>query len=352
MQAAIVLAVAALHERALQAVAPLAWRNRCHVPSVPDSPWGSVDNRIMTTVALERACEHCGRSFTPKRSDARFHTDACRTAAGRSKRTEPNRTPAMAKTRAPVTAIRAEPLTWNPPSEPRRVQSTDEPCPDCGDMLAATARGTWRACLTCRRAVVPTAVAAPYGRGRGALERQVTTQRERDLDAIALARRKGVMLGQLSQLATDDRLHSESVPVVEWFAGEVKAAKSGGRLDELGQLLPESGIRRRHWWQGEPAALPVGYDDLDDDDELDDDDGEPAVSPPQLTIAPASGPGGLTWAGALAAQGWRLSPIVGGCQIIGHGGLCGQTTTQRIAGGWVCPQCYAALCAVITGSSA
>jgi hypothetical protein len=196
---------------------------------------------------------------------------------------------------------------WDPPGEPRQAYRTDEPCPDCGELLLADPQGTWRACGSCRQGVVPAAARAPYARGEDAAQRQVTSQRERDLEAIGLARRKGVMLAQLDALAADDRLHPESIPVVEWLAGEVRAATTGRRLDELAELAadPAAGIRRRRWWHGQPAALPAAYDDEDQADENGDDPG---------TIA-AAGPGpGIDYAVELAAREWVFRP---------HGpGLC------------------------------
>ncbi|HVB44892.1 MAG TPA: FtsK/SpoIIIE domain-containing protein [Streptosporangiaceae bacterium] len=66
---------------------------------------------------------------------------------------------------ATVSAIRPdEPLTWEPPSEPRRSYRTAEPCQACGQPLIAGPRGTWRACV---HLVVPPAVSVPYARGPG-----------------------------------------------------------------------------------------------------------------------------------------------------------------------------------------
>ena len=84
--------------------------------------------------------------------------------------------------------------------------------------------------------VVPAGVAAPYDRADQI--RQVRSQREIDLAEIGLARRKGVMLGQLGELAANPRLDQASVPVVEWFREQVHTARSDGRLDELAALLP------------------------------------------------------------------------------------------------------------------
>jgi hypothetical protein len=215
--------------------------------------------------------------------------------------------------------------------------------------------------------VTPPAVLAPYQRdGAPAAARQVKSQRERDLEALGLARRKGIMLGQLAELAADDRLDPASLPVVEWFREQIKDAASDGRLDELAALLPEAGIRRRHWWHGQPAAIePADYDDGDQADGLDyDDEDDDEYSAPAVVAIPASmaarqhptQPQPMTWADALAACGWRLSPTIGGCQIVEHSALCGAGTAHHIAsvtgaGGWVCSQHYVTLCQVITNAS-
>jgi hypothetical protein len=81
---------------------------------------------------------------------------------------------------------------------------------------------------------------------------------------LALAGRKGIMLGQLRALADDGRLGPASVLKVEWFAEQVKAAPGAARLDEMAALFGEAGIRPRRWWQPRPAALTVGYADEDD----------------------------------------------------------------------------------------
>ena len=249
---------------------------------------------------------------------------------------------------------------WDPPSQPRKPYGPAGACPDCGAPLTASPRGTTRACLPCCQRVTPAGVLAPYERGETAA-RQVVSQAERDLEAISLAQRKGVMLAQLRQLAADDRLHPESVPVVEWFTSEVQAAKSQHRLDELAGLLPQAGIRRRRWWQGEPAAIgaPV-YDDDDQDggyedaEDWDEDEDDPHAAGP----APAA-PRDPAQAAALGACGWHLSPTIGGCQVIEAGHLCGAVTAHQISGpphiqvAWVCSRHYRALCsAVISGRQA
>jgi len=215
---------------------------------------------------------------------------------------------------------------------------------------------------------MPAAVAAPYEHGA---QRQVVSQREHDLGAISLARRKGMMLAQLDALAADDRLHPESVPVVEWLAGEVRAAGTSGRLDDLAALVadPAAGIRRRHFWQGQPPDALEG--EIVEGEIVDDEDvpyfydtaGQlaPGIwdgsawvpAAPRLAIAaspamPAPAPPGMTWADALAAGCWQLMPAPGGCQVAESGQPCAGRPGYRITGGWACSHHYQQLSLIIS----
>jgi len=314
-----------------------------------------------------RACEQCGGPIPAgKRADARTCSDQCRWDLNRAKRAV--RTDSTARLGTDnslpesVAAPRGRAPEWEPPGEPSLPALTAEPCPRCGGPLFAGPRATWRACQV---PATPAAVRAPHQAGTGAV-RQVVTQRDKDLAAIGLARRKGIMLAQLAELAADSRLDPRSLPVVEWLAAEVRTAGSPSRLDELAELAadPAAGICRRRWWHGQPAALTAaGADDQDDDDQDDDDQGEdcepalPAGGQPR-----PAGPGAgrqhrdaeMTAADALDALGWRLSPAAaGGCQIIEADRPCGAGTHHPIAGrhageAWVCGRHYAAVCKVIT----
>lgn len=249
-------------------------------------------------------------------------------------------------------------VEWDPPSEPRRARLTDEPCPHCGAPLIASRRGTLRVCNGYGK-VAPAGVLAPYERG-DSTGRQVKTQRETDLEALDLAGRKGVMLGELDTLADDDRLDSASRMKVEWFADQVRAARTGGRLDDLATLFADAGIRRR-WWR-RPAVITAGYADEDEyDDEYPDDDDEQDDGqdrePARLALvppAPAAPPRPMTWAEAVAACGWRLSLTHGLCQVIDEfGKQCtadGNSPGIDIGNGrhaWLCGPHYGTLGSVI-----
>lgn len=241
---------------------------------------------------------------------------------------------------------------WDPPSEPREVRVTAEPCPHCGEArVYAEPRGTIRVCVGCRKRVTPPGVLAPYERGTE-VTRAAKSQRERDLEALDLAERKGVMLGQLHDLTAEDKLTPGSAMKAEWFAEQVKAATTGTRLDELAERFKDAGIRRRHWWHDRPA-LSAGYDDEDDEDGYDEDD-EPdttvvLATPASIAVQQHRAQlHRMTWAEAIAAFGWRLSPVADGCQIINLGRVCGTWSEHHIGDGWVCGSHHAMLCHVIT----
>lgn len=247
---------------------------------------------------------------------------------------------------------------WEPAGGPRAARQVAERCPDCDGPLLASPRGTIRVCPGCRRKVTPAGVLTPYERG-GAVVRQVKSQREADLEALDLAGRKGVMLGQLRDLAEGDRLDDASRLKAEWFAEQVKTAPNAARLDELAALFTEARIRPRRWWHPRPAALATAdYDDEDEypdgyDNAEDGQDDEPAAVVPATPASIAAHqhraqPRRMTWADAITASGWRLSPTVGGCQIIDEHGLCGADTMHHIGDGWLCSPHYTTLGGVIT----
>jgi hypothetical protein len=171
--------------------------------------------------------------------------------------------------------------------------------------------------------------------------RQVKSKRELDLEGIGLAQRKGAMLAQLAGLAADDRLDPVSLPIIEWFRKEVADAGGAGRLDELTELLPDSGIRRRRWWQGRPAALEAGYGDDDDEEYEDGDDEEGPV--------PGAGRAGVDYAAELRARRYDLRPHGEGvCDIVqpgwdGSPDPCQRAAGHVIPGGKVCDHHHDAL---------
>lgn len=307
----------------------------------------------MTTAVLERACEYCGEPFTPARSDARFCCNSHRALASKRNRNPQPATVTVAGRRSAAGGQVDLAKTWQPTIGPRQPYITTDPCPYCGSMLLAGPRGTWRICAACRCPVVLAAVSAPYAAAAGTGQRHVVSQRERDLEAIALERRRGVMLTQLAAVASDDRLHPESAPVVDWLIAEVRGARTQARLDDLADLAasPDAGIRRRSWWQGRPSTVAPSLTLAGDDEDLDDDpDNLPVIARPAIEAArPATAPRSpATWADAIAACGWQLSPAASGCQIIDASGrLCGASSTRRITGGWTCPRHNEELSAVL-----
>lgn len=314
----------------------------------------------METVALR--CAGCGGQWT-----VTARADGTMPASSRC----PRKQGGCGKLRkVPRAAGRATAATvpapgWDPPSVPRQPRPCDGPCPHCGaHEVYAEARGTVRACLACRRKVIPPGVLAPYERGTE-VTRAAKSQRERDLEALALAGRKGVMLGELRNLADDGRLDDASAMKVEWFAEQVKTAANGGRLDDLAGLFAAERIRPRGSFQ-RPVAITAGYDgedeEYDEDDEDDEDQADDEAAPisgpaAAAVLATPAGSAALreraTWADAFAAHGWRLAPLRGdsACQVVERGG---QRCAEEIGGhppvsdgltrdGWTCSGHYYAL---------
>lgn len=310
-----------------------------------------------SVAAVTMDCPECGSRWDvpPKPDGTMPVTSRCpKSHGGCGKLRKLPRTAAA----VPRAAMAAAVTGWDPPSAPRPGRRTTEPCPKCGTPgLLASPRGTVRVCTECKHPVIPAGVAAPYERGTGST-REARSQRERDLEALELARRKGIIRGQLDDISADDRLTPDSRGVVEWFAEQVKAATTGQRLDELADLYAGEKIRRRGWLQGRPAAITAGYaeDGGDDDDEYaEGDDSDPPAA--VVLATPASiavqqhraQPQPMTWAEALAACGWRMSPVVGGgCQVIEAGRTCGAEVRHCVTGGWACPGHYDVLSRVIT----
>jgi len=308
-------------------------------------------------------CPSCSRSWEvqPKPDGARPKTARCAAYRGGCGRVV--KVPQQAATGSPaVKGTGPAPAVWDPPSQARRERLVAEQCPQCGaGEIWASPRGTIRVCASCGP-VTPRGVAAPYERGTGST-REARSQRERDDDAKKTVIVAGEFLRRVEALAADPRIHPASGDLLGWYAEEIadaRKARSGRRLAELavefGADLKDGAIRRRYWWQGQPAAITAEPDDAADDaqdDDYDEDDECPGDAPAALTAsAPAvpavvAGPQRMTWAEALAALGWRIMPVAewAGCQIVSQGGnRCGSPEEQapyRVGppdqrGGWAC----------------
>jgi hypothetical protein len=311
---------------------------------------------MMAAEAVTVRCPSCSRSWkVPRRDDGTVpKTARCaqyRGGCGRTVKVPRGTGRRAGAAESPAVLAAAE---WDPPSAPRDERETAEPCPRCGGPLTASPRCTARVCPQCNRLTMPAGVAAPYERGTGST-REARSQRERDLEALELARRKGIMRGQLDAIAADDRLTPESLAAVEWFAEQVKAATTAQRLDELADLYAVQKIRRRGLFQARPPAITAGYAEDDDgqgdEGEWDDED-EGHGPPPAVALAtPVSiaeqqhraQPQRATWAEAISLRGWRVSQTIGGCQVIEGSQLCGAETGHSIGSGtWACsPHRYA-----------
>lgn len=302
---------------------------------------------MSTTQGQPRVCERdaCGMTFTPKRSDARYCSDACRNAANRARsRSDPIRSANRADpANHPARGVLA--LTWDPPSEPRGPYQTAEPCPGCHAALIAEPRGIWRVCAPCGGLVTPPGVTAPYAAGT-APQRQVKSQRERDAEARALEARRQRLADELDGLAADKRLTSETCGTLKWYRAEVDQAKTMNRLDDLIDQFRDERLTRTGWL-ARPAVAEIEPADYDDDQADDWDDEDQGDEPLAIGPAPARA---TDYAGAMSVLGWRMTrEPVDGCQV----GGCGSPWAEHIAttswaGGLVCRRHLAALDQVIT----
>jgi hypothetical protein len=239
----------------------------------------------------------------------------------------------------------------------------------------AEPRGTVRACLDgslggCGKRVTPPGVLAPYQRGTE-VTRAAKSQRERDDDAKKTVLIAGEFLRQVRAMLDDPQIHPASADLLGWYEEEIteaRKARDGRRLaelaDEFGADQEARAFRRRRWWQGQPAALTAGDAGEDEDEDEDavtgyaayagdrgDQDGEPPAG-----IAAQQQERPMTWADGIAACGWRLTPTIGGCQVIDEYGrhCAAETSSPAIPDGrggdaWLCGWHYGTLAEVIIG---
>jgi len=261
-----------------------------------------------TLPALTLECSGCAHRWpTRAHAGSSIRCPECR----RVRRVPADRPRTAAQAAAtPDTASGHLTALWEAEAPPSRWRDclgdeAGKDCPACGTPMRWTGAHTAVVCASPEHERAQWSI-SPGAAGRveahaAALDRRAnrssakvadpTAERAKRLEvdraAIELAKRKGVMLRQLGALADDDRLDPESLPVIEWFRREAASATTEDRLDDLADLLPESGIRRRHWWQGSPEAL-YEYDDNPDPD--DDQDHAPARQ-----AAPRSTPAESYW---------------------------------------------------------
>lgn len=270
-----------------------------------------------------------------------------------------------------VVPVAAAVTMWDPPSEPRQPRLASEPCPHCGGPVKIEPRGTVRWCAACNTFVTPPGVLAPYQRG-AEITRAAKSQRERDDDDKKTVLIAGEFLRQVRAMLDDPQVHPASADLLGWYEEEIteaRKARDGRRLAELAAEFAADqearAFRRRHWWQGQPAALTAGYAGEDDGEdghtvlgEVVDGQGDEYA--PMLAI-PASiaaqqhlaQPQRATWADAFTALGWRLAPrdYSSICAVISSDGQrCAEQTGGHppvndglISDGWTCSGHYNAL---------
>jgi hypothetical protein len=305
-------------------------------------------------------CPSCSRSWeVPRRADGSLPATArCAIGRGGCGRT------GVRVPRAALPASRPGGAAgWDPPSQPRAARDAGQPCPQCGGPVKVEPRGITRWCPACPLMVTPPGVLAPYERGTGAA-REARSQRERDDDAKKTVILAGEFLRQVEALAADPQIHPASADLLGWYAEEItkaRAARDARRLAELAaefdQDRRDGSFRRRHWWQGQPAALAAAADPGDDEDGDDDyDDGQGDDGQGVMALAAPPGAAGeqlcaqprrATWAEALAELGWAVMPAPewDGCQVASAGGQpCRDPQTPHsIGAGWACSAHYGAV---------
>jgi hypothetical protein len=248
-----------------------------------------------------------------------------------------------------------------------RVQLRDgrdeDTCPDHGPLLWEPGR-TLVFCHPCARIALPDSIGQHYDRKESQLAEVAVLETEpgkSDEEQKNLYASKRLLRDQLAAILTDDKLSSEAHGILEWYAEAVSKAGTQARLDNLvEQFKADRGkIRPRHWWQGQSATFSAfGEDQQEEDWDEDQDQEQPYALPAASVLAtPVSiaeqqhraQPKRMDWAGGLRAAGWRLSAVVGGCQIINERSqLCGAETMHHIGNGWICDLHYATLAGLIT----
>ncbi|WP_433464358.1 hypothetical protein [Spirillospora sp. CA-128828] len=218
---------------------------------------------------------------------------------------------------APAGPMPVEPGRWEPaPIEPDPAEQAEAGCPDCGDPLTWEPAGTLLYCGTCDEPHFP-AELIPRPGGRDGT-RQVTTQAERDDQALELAEKRAVILDQIREVLDDEQLTPQSRGRLEWFAAELEHAHTMPRVVELAERLAGERIRRRGWFRSDAvnpayaAALDEGQDD--EDDEGQEDDGAPWDDRPRAIAAPVRA---VDYTAELALRGYRVDPAApdGRCVI-------------------------------------
>jgi uncharacterized Zn finger protein (UPF0148 family) len=184
------------------------------------------------------------------------------------------------------------PARWDPaPVEPDALDDARADCPDCGEPLTWEPAGTLLYCPGCEEPMFPPSLIPQEG-GRDD-DRRVSTQAERDDEALRLAERRAVVIDRVRQVLDDDRLAPQTRGRLEWYVTEIGAARTMARVAELAERLAGERIQRRGWFRAD-ALNPMDIDqddDQDDEDEYagdDDDYGEDhgeISAPPVLAVA-------------------------------------------------------------------
>lgn len=312
-------------------------------------------NHDMTT-STAVLCKSCGAGISTTVRGNSVRCPACRAS---------NYVPKVS-TDAPIPQalpVELVPLAWDPVSTPAAPESAAEPCPVCGEALVWEPAGTLLFCRDCDAVVFPAELEP--AREDAADPRRVSSQAERDGQALEVAERRAVVVAAVRQVLGEQNLTPATRGRLEWFAEQLARAETMSRLQDLAQLLAAERIRRTGWFARD-APNPVGRlraevdaDEEDDDyaeydvdqDDTDQDDPGPLSAGQGLLALPA-GQSGRDPLAEVHARGWTInrSAPYEECQISypRHGTdagpqPCGGGSRHTLGPMRVCGHCYRAL---------
>jgi hypothetical protein len=177
--------------------------------------------------------------------------------------------------------------------------------------------GTLLWCDTCEAPVFP-----PGLESAGPVEgdpRRVPTRAERDDAALELAERRAVVLDAVTRVLAAEDLRADSRGRLGWFADQIRAASTMGRLAELVDRLAGERIHRARWYSRDvpnpvEISAAIGPDE-DDYGAYEPEDPDDERRSPMLTLATPTAP--VESRHEFDLRGYRIDPDAapGHCQV-------------------------------------
>jgi hypothetical protein len=127
------------------------------------------------------------------------------------------------------------------------------------------------------------------------------SQRAADEQGRQLRRQLGTLTREVRAQLADPRLSDESRDDLEWFAEQLRTARTPARAAELAAQLAELPVTYRHWWQ-RGQVIPGELDD--------DDDGELPAAPAAPALPAGSGPLPFWDAYDQRARAWARGELI------------------------------------------